>query len=421
MRFLFLLAALAGACAAEPKLTPEQQRLNIESFEIAWRQVRDIHWDLGRIDWQAVHDRYRPAVEEAGTVAEARQAMRDMLARLEQSHFAIIPAEVYTSLDRHGASRDFGRTGVRLDLVDGRPLVTIVEPQSPASATGIGTGWEVVGTDSKPLRPVVETLNRLDTGDRELMIARSLNSLLAGRAGTVLTIELLDGSGRPVTRRLERAGARGKLAGFGNLPPVPVWFESRTLHGGVGYIRFNFFLDPEGLMPQFEQAVRSFASAPGIVIDLRGNPGGIGAMAMGVAGWFVDQPGRRLGTLTMRGAKLNFVVNPRLPYYAGPLAILIDGTTASTSEIFAGGMQDLKRARIFGSRSAGAALPSAIMRLPNGDGFQYALAGYVSESGRPLEGLGVAPDVEVRHTRAALLEGRDLILEAAIDWIKHHE
>jgi carboxyl-terminal processing protease len=111
-------------------------------------------------------------------------------------------------------------------------------------------------------------------------------------------------------------------------------------------------------------------------------------------------------------------VNPRFPTYTQPVAILIDGASASTSEIFAGGMKDIGRARIFGTRSAGAALPSIIERLPNGDGFQYATASYVSEGGKPLEGAGVLPDVEVRHSRAALLAGRDEVVEAAVHWIR---
>jgi carboxyl-terminal processing protease len=84
----------------------------------------------------------------------------------------------------------------------------------------------------------------------------------------------------------------------------------------------------------------------------------------------------------------------------------------------AGGLQDLRRAQVFGTRTAAAALPSVIERLPNGDGFQYAVANYISEGGKPLEGLGVKPDLEIKLTRAALLSGHDPVLDAALDWIK---
>jgi carboxyl-terminal processing protease len=95
----------------------------------------------------------------------------------------------------------------------------------------------------------------------------------------------------------------------------------------------------------------------------------------------------------------------------------VDEGSASTSEILAGGLQDLKRARIFGVRTAGAALPSDIVRLPNGDGFQFAQASYTSESGNVLEGAGVEPDMVVQQTRDSLLAGHDLVIEAADAWI----
>jgi carboxyl-terminal processing protease len=205
---------------------------------------------------------------------------------------------------------------------------------------------------------------------------------------------------------------------FGNLPETRLYFESRALPDGAGYIRFNEFLDPASIMPQFEAALKSFRKAPGVMIDLRGNPGGIGIMAMGIAGFFIDKDGQRLGEMKTRDTTLKFVIFPRPETYAGPLAILVDEGSASTSEILAGGLQDLKRARIFGVRTAGAALPSDIVRLPNGDGFQYAQASYTSESGTVLEGAGVKPDVVVEQTREALLAGRDLVVEAADEWIR---
>jgi carboxyl-terminal processing protease len=139
---------------------------------------------------------------------------------------------------------------------------------------------------------------------------------------------------------------------------------------------------------------------------------------MGVAGWFTDQSGVQLGTQYMRGLKLNYVIFPRPEPFRGPVAILVDGDSASTSEIFAGGLKDVKRARVFGTKTAGAALPSVIERLPNGDGFQYAIANYISQGGKPLEGIGVIPDEEIRQTRRQLLDGKDAVLDAAVAWIE---
>jgi carboxyl-terminal processing protease len=183
-------------------------------------------------------------------------------------------------------------------------------------------------------------------------------------------------------------------------------------------VAFNLFLDLVRVMTSFGDAVSGCAPCDGLIIDLRGNPGGIGGMAMGMAGWLVDKPNQRLGTMYLRDTSLYFVINPRPAVFTGPVAILVDGCSASTSEIFAGGLKDLGRARLFGSRTAGAALPSVIERLPNGDGFQYATANYISEGGQRLEGAGVTPDVEVELTRRALLAGHDSVLDAALEWIR---
>lgn len=91
--------------------------------------------------------------------------------------------------------------------------------------------------------------------------------------------------------------------------------------------------------------------------------------------------------------------------------------SASTSEIFAAGLQDHGRARIFGETSAGAALPAVIERLPNGDLFMHPMADLVRPSGERIEGRGVLPDVAVEVTREGLLKGIDAPLEAALSWI----
>jgi carboxyl-terminal processing protease len=216
---------------------------------------------------------------------------------------------------------------------------------------------------------------------------------------------------------LARAEPDVKLVTFGNLPESRLFFEAKRLPGGAGYIRFNEFLDPVSIMPKFEAAVREFASAPGIILDLRGNRGGIGVMAMGIAGFFIPDEGHRLGEMKTRDATIRFVIFPRPETYAGKLAILVDAGSASTTEILAQGMQDLGRARIFGTRTAGAALPSDIVRLPNGDGFQFAQASYTSDRGKVLEGEGVTPDVVVRQTPEALAAGHDPVIQAAEAWI----
>jgi len=416
-------ATIIAASVCAFALTPEQRKLNLDSFEYVWKTVRDKHWQVrpGGLDWQAVHEELRPAIERADSMEKARAVMNDMLGRLHQTHFAIVPGEVYSDLDdAHGGGGE-STTGLDVRLADRQVLVTSVEPGSSAASGGIQPGWQILKIGDVGLDLVMTKLDEsyAKSTMRDLVSRRAIMSRLEGKLGESVDVEFLDGHDQRVSKTLRHAKPKGTLAQFGYLYPAHVWFDSSRVGGGnVGYVSFNMFLDPARLMNLFAEAVQSCSPCDGFVIDLRGNPGGIGLMAMGMAGWFIDKPDLRLGTLYMRDTTLKFVVNPRVSTYGGPVAILVDGASASTSEILAGGMKDLGRARIFGSRTAAAALPSVFELLPNGDGFQYAIANYISEGGKPLEGLGVTPDVEAPVTRKALLEGKDPALDAAIAWIK---
>jgi carboxyl-terminal processing protease len=421
---VLVLTVVCAATAGEAdRLTPEQQQLNLESFEHVWTTVRDKHWDpkLGGLDWQAVHDELRPKLDRATTMEQARAVMEDMLSRLKQTHFGIVPATVYEEMEDGGKGP--GRTGMEVRVVDGRALVTSTEPDSPAAKTGVKPGWEIERVDGKPLASGLRKIDRnfRDSTLHDLMLEQAVSTRLAGSAGSRVKVSFRDAGNRDTTIEIERTRPRGAEFSFGNLPQMYFWVESRKVRPDVGYIRFNLFFAPDALNKAVENAVKDCATCRGFVVDLRGNLGGIGGLAPGLAGWFLDRQGLRLGDMLLRAAKLKFVVFPRPAPFLGPLAILMDGCSASTAEIFAGGMQDLKRARVFGMRSAGAALPSVFERLPNGDGFQYAIANYISEGGKQLEGAGVIPDETAGPSRQTLLEGRDPALDRALAWIENNK
>jgi carboxyl-terminal processing protease len=422
---LILLTGKLGL-AATP-LSPEQRRLNLESFEYVWATIRDKHWDpkIGGLDWQSVHDELRPRVESAQTVEEARQIVASMLDRLQQTHFGVIPADAYEAIGDNGETSggNHGQTGIDLRILGGRAIVSSIMPNSPAQETGVRTGWEIVRIGKTDVAPLIATIAEGTGHSRltDMMSSRSILSKLDGSTSSEVAVEFSDINGKQIGKHLKRRVESGDLTTFGFLPPMLVNFNAKKLPGDGGgdfeYIHFNLFLKPDLVVTRFGEAIHDCGHCPGVIIDLRGNPGGLGAMAMGMAGFLISKPDQKLGTMYMRSLPIRFVIFPRPEVFEGPVAVLVDSFTASTSEIFAGGLQDLKRARVFGERTAGAALPSRIERLPNGDGFQYAMANYISESGRQLEGNGVIPDVDVPPDRKSLSEGKDAVLEAALNWL----
>jgi len=412
LRFAWLLLAAALAAPAQ-SVGPGAS--NLASFDKVWTTIRDTHWQKkpGGLDWDAIRAEYRPRVEQATSTEQTRSILQEMLGRLGQTHFAIVPGAVYSALDKKSGGPAV--SGIDVRVLDGQAIVTSVEPGSSAFRSGVRPGWIVESADGEKIQPLI-TAALANKQIHELQLTRSVLALLSGQSGESVRAGFRDAKGELVTVDLQLAKPRGQLSVFGNLPPTYVWYEDRRI-GSAVYARFNIFLDIPRIMPAFERTLQSCGDCRGLILDLRGNPGGIGGMAMGMAGFLVERSDLRLGAMYMRETTLNFVINPRPEVFPGRVAILMDANSASTSEILAGGLQDLGRARVFGSRSAAAALPSIFERLPNGDGFQYAIANYLSVKGEALEGIGVTPDVEVRLTRQTLLAGHDPVIDAALAWI----
>ena len=446
--FLLLSAAIRPlpAQAPPPRSIGDRTAERISStealaaFDSAWSRVRNAHYDTAMrgIDWTRVRDELRPKAERATTLGELRGVLSEMLDRLGESHYGIIREESDEALDPDPREAESdgqpGDAGMSLRLLGNDIVVSHVLRGGPADRAGVKAGWVVDSVGRFNARRAAERLARLrtDVERRQALVRlpRAVDAAFLGSAGSVMRAAFRDGSGRRVVVPITRRATPGELVHFPNLPALLAYleYERRPLgdaatDGCVGIIRFNIWMP--ALADDFDRAVDAVRDCRGIVIDLRGNPGGLGFMVAGVGGHFLDST-VSLGTLRTRGGELRFVVNPRratsrgepVRPYAGPLAILVDPLTGSTSEVFAAGMQAIGRARIFGETSAGQALPAMATRLPTGDVLLHVTADLVAPDGRRVEGRGVVPDEPVPLRRAELLAGRDAALEAAVRWIE---
>ena len=415
--------AIAGAIAA---VAAAQSSKGSETFDAAWTIIRDSHFDptMNGVDWPAVKAELGPRAARAQTDGELRDVIRDMLGRLGLSHFALIPSGRDSA---GGAPVDLrGDPGFDVRLVGVELLVTHVDPHGGGAAAGVRPGWRLLSLDAMP---VSELLSRLPESMpdrlRQVEIWRMVETRLRGPQGSLASL-MFDAGARDVGVAVERRAEPGQPATVGNLPTMYVRVETderRTARGATaGVIRFNVWMP--GVDPLFQKAVDRFRSADGIIVDLRGNPGGLAAMIMGISGHFLTER-KPLGTMKTRDAELKFAANPRLVNaagqrvepFGGPVAILVDAMTGSASECFAGGMQALGRARVFGQTSMGQALPAFFAKLPNGDVLIHATGDFVTADGTRLEGRGVVPDEAVAIERTELQAGRDATLEAALKWI----
>ncbi len=400
-------------------------------LDAAWRTVRDKHFDktLGGLDWNAVRAKYEPLALGAPTEAAFYRVLNEMIGELGQSHMMITGPgdEDENAAEETAAPGDapaqtpvpvtdaVGDPGLTVRVIEGRPTITRVVPGSTAERVGLRPGFVVTAIGGRPLAPTHPSARPLRPVEERFAIRRAATRRLAGPPGTRVSLAYLDDQDRPGKVVLVRDPPRTEPVHLGHLPPL--YPEVRAYEvGDVGVVAFNIFiLDP--VLNDVKKAVARFQShhVRAIVLDLRGNPGGQGAMAIPVASMFVDHP-VTLGTLKFREFGQTLIAKPELGStpFLGPLAILTDEGTASTSEMLAAGLQEAKRAVVVGDTTLGAVLPSVVEALPGGAVMQYVVADFKTPKGVLLEGRGVQPDRRVVETRAGLKSGRDPVLDAAL-------
>jgi carboxyl-terminal processing protease len=403
--------------------------LRLATFDTAWHRIHVTHFDtaFNGVDWRALRAELRPRAAAARCTAELRTVISEMLGRLGQSHFALIPKEHAGGLERARRAADErpGELGMELRLVGDTLVVWRVARDGAAAAAGVRPGWALLAADTVELAERARSVPaEIPARQRTMHALAAVGATLAGDVGERARLRFLDDAGRGVEVDIVRRPAAGMPATFGNLPTLYTVIQREDADGGrIGVVRFNAWMP--AIVPGLDSAIERFRSRDGIVLDLRGNPGGVAGLMMGASGHFLETR-TSLGTMKNRAGELRYNANPRLVNaagervrpFAGPVAILVDEMTGSTSEAFAAGMQAIGRARIVGRPSAGAVLPAVMRRLPNGDVLYHAIADFIAPDGTRLEGRGVLPDDDVALTRDALLAGRDPQMDAALAWIR---
>jgi carboxyl-terminal processing protease len=381
-------ALLLGGCVTAPptqvaitRFPPEQQwraEQNLHVFNAVWDLVNRKHYDpkYQGVDWKASAAIFAPRAAAAADEAALYGVLNAMLAPLNDSHtHALTPAQ---AVERRTHVR--ARTGFSMTRIDGKWLVQEVLPGSPAEAAGVKPGWIVVARNGVPLG------ERID---------------FRPKPGEDASWEFLDENDHPVrvspkARTLSTAARQ----------------VARELDGGLVYLRFDEF---DGTDRRWlSRELKKHADAPGVIIDLRRNPGGE-TFSLGITiGEFFDHTvdcGTFITRSGGRSVKNSWQIGSA--NYRGKVAVLVDGATGSAAEIFSAVLQDHGRATVIGRRTAGAVLASWFYRLPDGGELQLSREDYITPKGRRIEGNGVEPDLVVPRTLEDLRKGRDRDLEEA--------
>ncbi|MDF3031954.1 MAG: peptidase [Moraxellaceae bacterium] len=313
-------------------------------------------------------------------------AIRGMLSSLDP-HSAYLDPKDYEEL-QNATSGEF--EGIGLDVTMEEGVVKVVTPidDTPAAKAGILAGDYIIKIDGKAVQG--------------MSLADAI-TLMRGKPGTKLRLTILRKGEEP--RDIEVMRARIEVSSV----------KSRMLEPGMLAVRISQFQTHTGrdLRRELEKA-KADTKQPvrGLVLDLRNNPGGVLEGAIAVSDIFLDG-GRIVST---RGRALEgeqqFNASPGELLPGLPVVVLVNGGSASASEIVAGALQDNQRALIVGTTTFGKGSVQTVLPLTAGKGIKLTTARYYTPSGRSIQAAGIKPDIVVPLAKVELLDGGDIFHEA---------
>lgn len=403
----FLAISTVASSGAPPASQDPSATDRMATFEKIWHAIQDNYYDpqMNGVNWNEIHQRYRPLVEATKSDQDFYPLMERMAGELHDAHTHVLDPVKAENFRR----QKILILGFRTDEFDKKLVITEVETGSDAEQAGIVPGASIETIDGRPLVERLGESRKLLSDSSSVRATQLLldAAVLDGPPDSSVRLGLK----RPDGSRFETTLKRS----FNALSPR---LSARLLSSGNGYIKFNAFYPPAA--SDFKEALQKFHDAPGLIIDLRMNPGGSGEELMDIAGNFYS--GRIVFTknkLRTRDVRPIYVESKDGQVYNGPVVILVTQHSGSSSELFAAGMQDSGRARVVGTQTCGCVLgvPKPV-ELKDGGMVTISQVLWFTPSGRKLEGEGVIPDKVVRQTLADVIARRDPLLDAGDQLLK---
>ncbi|MDJ0891128.1 MAG: S41 family peptidase [Gammaproteobacteria bacterium] len=303
-------------------------------------------------------------------------AIRGMLSGLDP-HSAYLEPEAYKDL-RVGTTGEFGGLGIEVTMEDG--FVKVVAPidDTPAERAGVKAGDLIIRLDDTPVKG---------------MNLNEAVKLMRGKPGSKIILTIMrDGQQQPVNITIVRDVIKVRSV------------KARTLEPGYGYVRITQFQSRTGdnLRNAISRLKRENDNAlQGLVLDLRNNPGGVLSAAVSVADAFLHKGPIVSTDGRIADSELRFNAKPTDILKGAPVVVIVNGGSASASEIVAGALQDHKRAVIIGSKTFGKGSVQTILPMDNGAALKLTTARYYTPAGRSIQAEGITPDIELEELKVA--------------------
>jgi len=329
-------------------------------------------------------------VEEVSDKTLLENAIRGMLSGLDP-HSSYLNAEEFKDL-QIGTSGEFGGLGIEVGMEDG--FVKVISPidDTPAQRAGVRAGDLIIRLNEKPVKGM------------------SLNDavkLMRGKPGEPIDITIVrEGEEKPLKFTIVRDVIKVKSV------------KSKTLDKGFGYVRITQF--QTNTADYLNDAVAKLkkeagGELKGLVLDLRNNPGGVLGASVEVSDAFLNSGLIVYTEGRVDDSRLRFSAKPGDIIDGAPMVVLINGGSASASEIVSGALQDHHRAIIMGLKSFGKGSVQTIMPARGGSAVKLTTARYYTPSGRSIQAEGIEPDIEVKRAKITTSE------KSAIESIKEKD
>ena len=402
---------------------PEEIRmLRMAGFARLWSEVKQNFVFLDQrpeLDWNGVLERYMPEIAEAKSQTEYINILRRVMALLRDGHTGIM------------ASDDRDTPPVRVEPVEGRPVVTAVAKTPESEASGLRPGMEIIEVDGRPARKIIDDEYPLVAAstqqDRD---RRAFAAVLSGVPGSRIVIKAGGPDGAAREFRLTRNLSTVRMAApWLQRPPL----EFRMLDGGIAYVAANTFGN-DAVVREFDNVFPQILGAKALIIDVRNNGGGSTDTGYALIARLIDKPITQTSVWRTRDYKPVFLAwNRPMPMYeggdsgvvrprggkpfSGPVAVLTGSATFSAAEDFLVPLKMSKRATLVGEPTGGSTGQPLIVEV-YGAYARICTKWDRMPDGTEFVGLGVQPDVRVAPSRQSIAEGRDLVLEKAVEVLK---